>query len=70
VSDNDLAMGSGTLSVDNALGNTLSSKVGKLVKEMEVLNKDRAIVANCEGVLVVVNRMSLRVCDGGSLHGL
>ena len=68
MSYDDLTVGTGTLGMDNALGNTLSSEVGKLVKEMEVLNEDGAVVAYCEGVLVVVNGMSLRVCDGGSLH--
>jgi len=36
VSYDDLTVGTGTLGMDNALGNTLSSKVGKLVKKIEV----------------------------------
>lgn len=68
MSDNYLAVRSGSLSVDDSLGNTLSGEVGKLVKEMEVLDEDGAVGANSEGVIVVVDRMSLGVCDGGSLH--
>ena len=59
MSYDDLTVGTGTLSMDNALGNTLSSEVGKLVKKIEVLDKDGSVVAYCEGVLVVVNRMTL-----------
>ena len=59
VSYDDLTVGTGTLGMDNALGNTLSSKVGKLVKKIEVLDEDGSVVAYCEGVLVVVNGMTL-----------
>ena len=59
VSYDDLTVGTGTLGMDNALGNTLSGKVGKLVKKIEVLDEDGSVVAYCEGVLVVVNRMTL-----------
>ena len=59
VSYDDLTVGTGTFGMDNALGNTLSSEVGKLVKKIEVLDKDGSVVAYCEGVLVVVNRMTL-----------
>ena len=47
VSYDDLTVGTGTLSMDNALGNTLSSEVGKLVKKIEVLDKDGSVVAYC-----------------------
>lgn len=59
MSNDDLTVGTGTLGMDNALGNTLSSKVGKLVKKIEVLDEDGSVVAYCQGVLVVVNGMTL-----------
>lgn len=59
MSYDDLTVGTSTLGMDNALGNTLSSEVGKLVKKIEVLDEDGSVVAYSEGVLVVVNGMTL-----------
>jgi len=42
-----LTVGASTLGMHNALGNTLSSEVGKLVNKMEVLYQDGSIVAYC-----------------------
>ncbi len=59
MSYDDLTVGTSTLGMDNALGNTLPSEVGKLVKKIEVLDEDWSVVAYCEGVLIVVNGMTL-----------
>lgn len=50
MSYDELTVGTGTLGMDNALGNTLSSKVGKLVKKIEVLDEDGSVVAYCEEI--------------------
>jgi len=48
MSDDALTVGTGTLGMHNALGNTLSCEVSKLVKKMEVLDQNGSIVTYCE----------------------
>lgn len=47
VSDHALTVGSGTLGVDNALGDTLAGEVGELVNKVEVGEDDGALCMAC-----------------------
>jgi hypothetical protein len=68
VGDNAFSVGSGSLGVDDTLGNTLAGEVGKLVEEVEVLDEDRALRSNGQRVLVIVDGVALRVRNSGFLH--
>jgi len=43
-----LAVGASSLGVHNALRDTLSGEVGKLVEKMEVLDQDGSVGAYCQ----------------------
>lgn len=51
-------MGSGSLGVDDTLGDTLAVKVGQLVDEVKVLEQDGAKLSGGQGVLVVIHRVA------------
>jgi hypothetical protein len=68
VCDNEFAVGTSALSVDNALGDAFTGEVGKLVEEVEVLEQDGTLRSNSQGILVIVNRVPLGVCNGSMLH--
>ena len=42
--------------MDDSLGDSFTVEMGQLVDKLEVLEKDGAVFAGKEGVLVVVNR--------------
>ena len=46
MSDFELAVSSSALGVDNSLRDTLSGEASKLVKEVEVLDEERAVGAS------------------------
>jgi len=58
--DLKVAVGTGTLGVDDTLGDALAVKVGELVNQVEVLQEDRAVLASGQRVLVVVNGIAVR----------
>jgi hypothetical protein len=68
VSDDTLTVGSGSLGVDDTLGNALTGEVGELVEEVEVLDEDGALGSNGKWVLVIVDGVALGVGDSGFLH--
>ena len=55
IGDFNIAVGTCTLSMHNSLGDSLTSKVSKLVKEVEVLSEDGATGTSGHRVLVVVD---------------
>ena len=64
-------MGAGTLSVDDSLGDSLTSEVGKFVPKVEVLGENRATWAGRHRVLVIVDGApAARRDDWLLLHGL
>ena len=66
--DLKLAISTGTLGVDNALWDTFAVKVGELVDQVEVLEKERAIWTTCSLVgLSMVNWGTVRCGIGGLL---
>ena len=68
VSDHALTVGSGTLGVDNALGDTLAGEVGELVNKVEVGEDVGALGTGGHRVLVVVNWATSRGRNDGLLH--
>ena len=63
-----LAIGAGTLGVDNALWDALTVEVGELVDQVEVLEKERAIWTTCSLVgLGMVNWRTVGCGIGGLL---
>ena len=74
----EVAMRSGSFSMNNSLGDSLAVKVGQLVQQVEILNKPTTgrrrmlegclhgpFGSGCLRVLVIVNRISIR---GGQKH--
>ena len=57
--DLDVSVCTSALSVDNSLGNTFTGEVGKLVKQVEVLDEDGSAWTGGHGVLVVFNRSAV-----------
>jgi len=51
VGDFKLAIGTGTLSVNNTLGYPFTIKVSKQVDQVEILKQERAILADSLGAL-------------------
>lgn len=51
----EITMGTSTLGVDDSLRDSFTVEVGQFVDKVEVLEKNRAVFAGQEGVLVVVN---------------
>ena len=68
MSNHALAMGSGSLGVDDTLRDALAGEVSELVKKVEVLHEDGAVCAHSEGVLVIVEGVTLRVSNSFALH--
>ena len=64
VGDLEVTMGSGALGVDDSLWDPLSVEVGELIDQMEVLKEDWPILSGGDGVLVVVDWVTLRVGKG------
>ena len=55
VSDFKVAVSCSTLGVNNSLGDSLTSEMGQLVEEVEVLGQDGAAWTSSHRVLVVVD---------------
>jgi len=68
VSHFEVAVGTGSLGVDDSLGDSLSVKLGELVNQVEVLQEDGSSGASGHRVLVVVNRHASACCQSFSFH--
>ena len=55
ISDLNVAVSTGTLSVHNSLRDALTGEVGELIEEMEVLGEDGTAGASRHRVLVVID---------------
>jgi hypothetical protein len=68
VSHLEVAVSTGSLGVDDSLGDSLSVKLGELVNQVEVLEEDGSSGASGDRVLVVVDRHASACCQSFSFH--
>jgi hypothetical protein len=68
VGDNTFTVGSGTLSVHNTLGDTLTGEVSQLVNQVEVGDDNWALGTSGHRVLVVVNWVASGGRNDSLLH--
>lgn len=61
--DLEVPPGAGALGVDDSLGDSFAIECGKLVDKVEILEQNRAILAGCQGILVVVDGVAARGCE-------
>ncbi len=62
----ELAIGTGSLGVDNTLGDSLPVEMGEKINQVEVLKQERTIGANS----LPARRMMDGIAIGGSVHRL
>ena len=68
MSNIEVAVSTSSLGVDHSLGDSLSVELGKLVDQVDILEKDGASSAGGHRVLVVVNWVSSAGSQSLSLH--